>query len=186
MLIDDPLNAAIVLSLLLLVTLSSITDILTHRIPNLVLGPALLLALITHSLLAGIPGFVDSVLGMVVGLAMLFPLYFSGGTSAGDVKLLGVVGALFGASGAITAGIATLIFGGVLGVLFIAWRVIEPVLMMQITQRVRFTGTTAPPLIRMVSNDKSRSARFPYAPAIALGTVYTLWHLGYFGQVTGY
>lgn len=183
---DDPLNSAIVLTLFLVVTLCSITDILKHRIPNNVLWPALLLALVIHSVLAGVPGFVDCVLGMVVGLAMLFPLYFAGGTSAGDVKLLGVVGALFGSSGAIIAGIATLIFGGVLGVLFIAWRVIEPILMMQIAQLVRSGGTSTPPLIRAVASDRSSSSQFPYAPAIACGTVYSLWHLGYFGQVAGF
>ena len=185
MLINDPLNAAIVLSLLLVVTLSSISDVLTHRIPNIFLGPALLLALIIHSLLAGISGFLDCVLGLAIGLAMLFPLYFAGGTSAGDVKLLGVVGALLGANGALIAGVATYVSGGVLGVLFIAWRLIEPILLIQIAQLVRPTGTSPPPLIRTVPRDASRKAEIPYAPAIAFGSFYSLWHLGYLSKVIG-
>ncbi len=184
--IDDPLKAAILLPLVLVVSVCAITDISTHRIPNIVLLPALSLAFLIQGLMAGLPGLGQCVLGLAAGLAVLFPLYFIGGTSAGDVKLLGVVGAYLGASGAITAGLATFVFGGVLGLVFIAWRVIEPILAMHIEQLVRNTGTTAPSLIRAtMTRDRSRSAVFPYAPAIACGTFFTLWHLGYFSQVTG-
>lgn len=185
MLIDDPLKVAILLPLILVVTVCAITDILAHRIPNIVLGPALLLAIMINSLLAGFSGLLDCILGLALGMAMLFPLYFAGGTSAGDVKLLGVVGAFLGANGAITAGIATFIIGGVLGVLFIAWRLVEPMLMAQIAQIVRFTGTATPPLIRTMARDGSRKAEIPYAPAVACGTYFSIWHLGYFSQVTG-
>lgn len=184
--IDDPLKAAILLPLILVVTVCAITDISTHRIPNIVLLPALALALLINSLLAGLPGLVQSVLGLVLGLAVLFPLYFVGGTSAGDVKLLGVVGAYLGANAAITAGLATFVLGGVFGVLFISWRAIEPILMTHFEQFVRNFRATAPSLITTATtHDKSKAAAFPYAPAIACGTYFTLWHLGYFSQVTG-
>lgn len=186
MLIDDPLKAAILLPLVLVVTLCAITDMSTHRIPNIVLLPALSLALLINGLLAGFPGLGQCVLGLLAGMAVLFPLYYIGGTSAGDVKLLGVVGAYLGASGAITAGLATFVFGGVLGLLFIAWRIVEPILAMHIEQLIRTTGTTGPSLIRTpIIRDRSKHAVFPYAPAIACGTYFTLWHLGYFSLVTG-
>lgn len=184
--IDDPLKAAILLPLILVVTVCAITDILTHRIPNIVIFPALALAFLINSLLAGFPGFFESVLGLIFGLAMLFPLYFVGGTSAGDVKLLGVVGAYLGGSAAVTAGFATLVIGGVLGALFITWRVIEPILVTHIEQLARNFGATAPSLISTtMTRGKYAAATFPYAPAIACGTYFTLWHLGYFSQVTG-
>ena len=53
--IYDPLNAAILVPLLLVVTLCAITDISTHRIPNIVLLPALSLAFLINGLLAGFP-----------------------------------------------------------------------------------------------------------------------------------
>ena len=184
--IDDPLKAAVLLPLIVVVTLCAITDISTHRIPNIVLIPALSLAILINGLLAGLPGLGQSVLGLAAGMAILFPLYYVGGTSAGDVKLLGVVGAYLGASGAITAGLATFVFGGALGVLFIAWRVIEPILSMHIEQLTRNTGATAPSLIRAtMTRESSKTNVFPYAPAIACGTYFTLWHLGYFSLVTG-
>jgi prepilin peptidase CpaA len=183
MLIDEPLTAAITVSLLLVVTLCAITDILEHRIPNIVLLPALLLALVCHSLLSGLPGVLDCILGLALGMAVLSPFYFLGGTSAGDVKLLGVVGALFGANGALVAAMASLVFGGVLGVLFIVWRAIEPILATHIAQIIRSDGPTGPALIGTMTRDGSGKSRFPYAPAIACGTYYSLWHLGYFSQV---
>jgi prepilin peptidase CpaA len=183
--IDAPLVSAITVSLLIVVTLCAITDVLEHRIPNIVLLPALLVAIVFNSLLAGLPGLLDCILGLVLGFAMLFPLYFLGGTSAGDVKLLAVVGALLGTNGALIAGVATLFFGGLFGVLFIAWRVIEPILTAHVAQWVRNAGATAPQQIGAMTRDRSRNAQFPYAPAIACGAYFSIWHLGYFSQVAG-
>lgn len=175
--VDETIKSAIELSLLLVVTLCALTDVLEHRIPNVVLFPALLLAFLFNALLAGIPGLLNCVLGLLLGLAVLFPFYIVGGTSAGDVKLLGVVGAFLGMDGAWIAGAATLVLGGVLGVLFIVWRVIEPIVTTHVAQLVRSDGPLAPP-----PRYKSAKADFPYAPAIALGTLYSLWRLGYFTQ----
>lgn len=180
--IDNPVMSAIVVTLLLVVTLCAITDVLEHRIPNVVLLPALFLAFVFNSLLSGLPGLLDCILGLALGFAMLFPIYFLGGTSAGDVKLLAVVGALLGTNGALIAGVATLVFGGALGVLFIIWRVIEPLLATHISQFVRSSGP-ALSQIRTMSSDRSWRSQFPYAPAIACGTYYSLWYLGYFSQV---
>ena len=183
MFIDEPLLSVITALVIIVVTLCAITDVLEHRVPNSILLPALLLAFLFNSLLAGLPGLLDCFLGLVLGMALLFPLYFLHGTSAGDVKLLGVVGALLGTKGALIAGIATLCFGGVLGVLFVAWRLIEPILASQIAQIVSRDGPTELPMIKAATADKVWKAVFPYAPAIACGTYYALWHLGYFSPV---
>lgn len=183
--ITELMQSAIVVSLLLVVTLCAITDVLEHRIPNAVLLPALVLAFLLNGLLAGFGGLLDCALGLVLGFVMLYPMYFVGGTSPGDVKLLAVVGALLGTNGAFIAGVATLVVGGVLGVLFIAWRLIEPLIAAQITQILRTNGTASPPLYRAFTRDETWRSEFPYAPAIACGTYYTIWHLGYFGPVLG-
>ena len=183
--IDEPLLLAITVPVLIVVTLCAITDVLEHRIYNSVLLPTLLLAFLFNTLLAGLPGLLNCFLGLVLGMAMLFPLYFLRGTSAGDVKLLGVVGAFLGANGALVAGVATLCFGGVLGVFFIAWRLIEPILVSQIAQIAGPDGPTGRPMLRATGDDSAWKSVFPYAPAIACGTYYALWHLGYFSQVLG-
>ena len=180
--IDEPSTIAIAVPVLIVVTLCAITDVLEHRIYNNVLLPTLLLAFFLNTLFAGFAGLLDSLLGLALGMAMLFPLYYLRGTSAGDVKLLGVVGALLGAKGALIAGLATLGFGGVLGVLFIAWRLIGPILASHITQIAAPTGR---PMIGTTSHDSAWKAVFPYAPAIACGACYALWHIGYFSQLSG-
>jgi len=179
--IDDPMGMAMVLPLLVMVTLCAVTDIWTHRIPNIILWPALTLVFFANSLLAGLPEVLDCALGLFFGLAVLFPLYFVGGTSAGDVKLLGVVGAFLGTNGVIIAGVATVIFGGVLGLLFIVWRVIEPILATQIVHLAHKAEVAEPPMTGTLTHNRSRSSEIPYAPAIACGTYFALWHLGYFG-----
>lgn len=183
--IDEPLNAAIVPLLLAVVTVCAVTDITDNRIPNIVLFPALLLAFVCSSLTAGLPGFTNSLLGLGLGMAVLFPFYCTGGTSAGDVKLLGVVGALLGVEGALVAGIATLISGGVLGVLFISWRLIKPVLMTYAARRVRSGGAIGPSMFNQSVPDASGDSHFPYAPAILCGTYFALWHLGSLSMVAG-
>lgn len=185
MYLDDTLKAAIVLPLLFVVTVCAITDISSHRIPNIVLGPALSLAFLINVLLAGFGGFVECALGLLFGLAVMFPLYFAGGTSAGDVKLLGVVGAFLGTSGAIVAGLATFVIGGILGILFIVWRLVQASFSAHGAKLVRSAGATGPSLDDSDDRDTSRNAEFPYAPAIACGTYFSLWHLGYFSQVLG-
>ena len=184
MLINETLNAIIVLSLLSVVTLCAVTDILDNLIPNTVLLPALLLAFVCHSLMAGLPGFTDCLLGSILGMAVLFPFYLTGGTSAGDVKLLGVVGAFLGVDGALAAGLATLVFGGAIGILFITWRLIKPMLMMYTARLVRFGGAMGPSLLPTSTAAGSSDTYFPYAPAILCGTYYSLWRLGYLSQVT--
>ena len=176
---------AIMVPLLIVVTLCAITDVLEHRIYNSVLLPALMLAFLFNTLLAGLPGLLDCFLGLVLGMAILFPIYFLRGTSAGDVKLLGVVGAFLGAKGALIAGVATLCFGGVLGILYIAWRLVEPTLVSHIAQITGPDGPTGRPMIKATSDDNAWKAVFPYASAITCGTYYALWHLGYFSQVLG-
>lgn len=185
MIIDEALVYAVTALVLVVVTLCAITDILEHRIPNSVLLPALLLAFLFNTVLSGFSGLLDSFLGLVLGMAMLFPLYFSRGTSAGDVKLLGVVGALLGAKGALIAGIATLCFGGALGIVFVAWRLIEPLLAAQIAQIVSPDGPRERLSLQMTSGSGVWKAVFPYAPAVACGSYFALWHLGYFRLVTG-
>lgn len=180
---DEPLIFAITIPVLIVVTLCAITDILEHRIYNGVLLPALMLAFLFNGLLAGLPGLLDCFMGLVLGMAVLFPIYFLRGTSAGDVKLLGIVGAFLGANGALIAGVATLCFGGVLGIVFIVWRRVEPILAAQFAQIVGRNGPSGMPMIRATSDHSAWKAVFPYASAIACGTYYALWHLGYFKDV---
>lgn len=171
--------------LIMLVSTCSITDIVSRRIPNPLLVAGLGVALLCHGIGYGVAGLMSSFLGLILGGLMFLPLYVLGGTSAGDVKLMAIVGALLGSKGVIVAGIASFISGGILGVLWILWRIVES----QAAHREPASSSPRPAgtgflglTLRAVD---LRNLSFPYAPAIAVGSFVAIWHLGLLGRATG-
>lgn len=157
-----------------------VTDLRSHRIPNLLLLPALVLALILHTMSGGIDGLITAAGGLAIGLAMLSPLYIVGGMAAGDVKLLGVVGSFVGPWVAVIAGIATMMAGGAFGIAVIVWHRVRPTLDSHAVQVLSPTNTTLrTPSVSHSVGQKDRVTCIPYAPAIAVGTLAALWYLDY-------
>src|SRR4051812_18773227 len=66
------------------------------KVPNWLTFPMVLSGLVYNTVAFGWEGLLASVLGMIVGLALLMPAYAIGGMGAGDVKLLAGVGAWVG------------------------------------------------------------------------------------------
>ncbi len=168
-------------SLLAVLMISSVTDLAWHRIPNTLLLSALVLALILQASGDGLDGMLAAAGGLLVGLAFLMPLHVMGGMGAGDVKLLGVVGAFLGPWGALVAGAAALISGAILGIAYIAWRSIRPVLAYQAWKLMQshYGGNTRVPA-PMCLVTPIRGSGFAYAPAIAAGAVFAMWQQGLF------
>ena len=168
------------LLLFVLLGIAVTTDLRFRRIPNLLLLPALSLALMLHAIDAGMAGLVTAAGGLVLGLAMLMPLYAVGGMGAGDVKLLGVIGSFLGPGGAVVAGLATMIAGAVLGIVFLLWQRCWPALGSQIAQFSSPHNIAAPtPPIFQRAQSGSQKSYIPYAPAIAAGTIVALWYLDF-------
>ncbi len=154
-------------------------DLLEHRIPNALNLAGLILGLGLASLVGGASGIVYSAGGALVGSAALIPFYLLRGMGAGDVKLMGATGAFLGPSGALLAAALTLIAGAVLGFAIVLWRLVEP----------RSPLETSPPGEASVAwraaatISIARKERFPYAVAIAVGVVATLWLRGALGAL---
>lgn len=100
-------------------------DIRTSRIPNWLTFTAMGSALLAHILLEGVQGAVFSLSGLVTGLALFLPFYFFGDMGAGDVKLMGAVGAIIGPYGAGICSILAILVGGIyaLATMFYEWGV---------------------------------------------------------------
>ena len=82
--------------LLTMVALAALWDITQRRVPNVIVGPGLLLGLALHAQASGLPGLGFSLLGAAVALGTLivpFALRWMGG---GDVKLLVAIGSFTG------------------------------------------------------------------------------------------
>jgi len=91
---------------------AAVTDIRGQRIPNLLTFPAMLLAFSYHGMTQGPDGLLFSLAGFGLGLGVMLIPYFAGVMGPGDVKLMAVVGAFLGASGAFNAFLLTSLFGG--------------------------------------------------------------------------
>jgi prepilin peptidase CpaA len=168
------LSIAIILFVILIIAVTS--DLASHRIPNILLFPALALALMLHTVYSGTGGFLSALAGLALGIGMLLPLYAMGGMGAGDVKLLGVVGSFLGPWGTVVAGMATMVAGAFLGITLILWQRFKPTLHLK---RLQWAGAhikhpPAPGSIRA----ESRMTQIAYAPAIAVGTLVALWYIG--------
>jgi len=93
-------------------SVASVTDVRSKRIPNWLTYSAMLFGVGFHTLNNGVQGFLYSVEGLFLGLALLIIMYLLGGTGAGDVKLMGAVGALLGPGGVFTASVFSALIGG--------------------------------------------------------------------------
>ncbi|HEY5642505.1 MAG TPA: prepilin peptidase [Woeseiaceae bacterium] len=153
-----------------------LTDLTSRRIPNLLIVPALSIALIFSVAAGGLPGFTASIGGLGVGLALFLPMYACGVMGAGDVKLLGVAGAFLGPQGALVAGITAFVAGGCFALLWIAW---------SFARQSNFDSSAVPAEESPASGDApprgilQRRAGIPYAPAIAAGAAFAIWQYGY-------
>jgi prepilin peptidase CpaA len=109
--------AAIFLSGVLIV--SAAIDFRVQKIPNLITYPAMASAISYYWFLRGLDGVLFSLGGMAAGIGLLLLPYLMGGMGAGDAKLMGAVGGITGAKGALMAFVLTAIVGGVYALILI-------------------------------------------------------------------
>ena len=110
---------SILFSLLLI---ACVTDIRSGRIPNWLICSAVVAAMVYHFGAEGLTGLMPWVEGLTLGIVFLLPFYMAGGMGAGDVKLMGAVGALLGPKGVFIAFLGSGIAGGVYALVLLAAR----------------------------------------------------------------
>ena len=101
---------------------AAVIDGLKLKVPNWITFPMIISGWIysaTLSPYAGWEGLMYSLIGTVVGLALLLPLYAIGGMGAGDVKLLAGVGAWVWGTTTLYAFAVSAIVGGIIAVLMV-------------------------------------------------------------------
>lgn len=92
------------------------------KVPNWITFPMVLTGIAYNTWINGWSGLGESLLGMVVGLACLLPLYSVGGMGAGDVKLMGGIGAWLGVSVTWWAFVVSTVVGAVMAVLMVLYK----------------------------------------------------------------
>lgn len=160
------------------------------RVPNWLTFPLILSGWFYSGLVFGWPGLAASLIGTVVGLALLLPAYAIGGMGAGDVKLLAGVGAWMYpmleaanlATGTTTAmcyafGASALVGAG-LAVAMVLWRRAAAKHSQQFWFILGEILTIRNPsqLSAIAAERKSSMLLLPYGIPIAIGTIaYFLW-----------
>jgi len=168
-------------TLLLCLMAATLIDLFRNRIPNILTGILLGGGILLQSLFFGLDGFLIAIAGSLVGMVIfLFP-YAMGGMGAGDVKLVAAIGAHVGPLLIIKVIAMTLIFGGVLALLYVILRGNLTLFSTRYFSMARaFLATRQLVYLRPQSDDPMQN-RFPYAMAILLGTVFVLHLQGAIG-----
>jgi prepilin peptidase CpaA len=101
-----------------LVLSAAVVDVRSHRIPNRLVFAGALVGVALQSINTGFPGCLEALAGIAVGMGLFLPLYALRAMGAGDVKLMGMVGAFVGPGGAVAAALFACVAGGVLAIAF--------------------------------------------------------------------
>jgi len=173
--------------MLVLMLLAAKQDISSHRISNKLVLTGVLFGVVLNGILPeglgfnsqvpGALGWLAAFKGLAVGMGLFLPLYWLRAMGAGDVKLMGMVGAFLGPNDVLGAVLATLVAGGVMALLVVMWSkqlgpMLQNVKLIFYGSAVKLSTGQAP-----LMNDLPVSVgKLPYAVAISLGTfAYLIW-----------
>jgi prepilin peptidase CpaA len=144
-------------SVLLVVTVATITDLRSRRIPNWLVLPFLPLGIAVSAWFGGWHGLEQSLEGAGLGILIFGILYWKFGMGAGDVKLCAAIGAWIGPSQFLIAVVLTALAGGLV---ILIWTLCRGILLL-VGRRTR----------EEASFGRLMETKMPYAPAIAIGTL---------------
>lgn len=163
--------------LILVLILSLYTDLKHRRIYNFVTLPALVLGLMINSWNSGLSGLWFSCQGLLLGIALLFLPFILGGLGAGDVKLLGAVGAIKGPHFVFTAFLLTAISGGLIALVILAYNRKLVSTLFRLGRGLKawlYSGFNLWSLEHLAEQAED-SVYFPYGLAIVLGSISAYW-----------
>jgi prepilin peptidase CpaA len=156
--------------LVLVVAVCAYTDLKSKKIYNAVLFPAAAIGLVSSFYSGGLAGGFAALKGLALGVALLFVPFILGGIGAGDVKLLGVVGAFKGPDFVWSAFLYAAIVGGLISLVIMIrsggfWARVRAA----IYTLLSLLGFM--PRLNLLDTIYATSAQtFPYGLAIAAGT----------------
>ena len=87
------------IALLMILIAAVYTDYRQNRIPNWIIIFGLISGCFISYMYGGIGMLLEGLLGMVLPIVLLYPVFVIGGMGAGDLKLFAVVGSYLGIKG---------------------------------------------------------------------------------------
>ena len=161
---------------------AAVIDGVKLKVPNWITYPMILSGWVYSSAFspyAGWEGLWLSIVGTVVGLALLMPAYAIGGMGAGDVKLLAGVGAWMWGTVTFYAFAVSTIVGAVIAIGMVVWTKSWEKHKSQFWGIVNEIVTVKDPekLAEMAAERKPRMFLLPYGIPIAIGSIgYFAWY----------
>lgn len=155
---------------------AAVIDGLKLKVPNWITFPMIVSGWVysaTLSPYAGWEGLMYSLIGTVVGLALLLPAYAIGGMGAGDVKLLAGVGAWVWGTTTLYAFAVSAVIGGIIAVLMVLagkswtkhqsqfWMIANEILTVKDPEKLATIAAERKPTMMLL----------PYGIPIAIGTI---------------
>jgi prepilin peptidase CpaA len=122
----------------------------------------------------GWPGLKSGLIGALVAGGLFFFLFLLGGMGAGDVKLMAAVSAWAGAENVINLVFAAALAGGAMAVCSMVYRKRMSATLHNVAELLRHHLTSGLKPHPELNVRDSSSMRVPFAPAIAIGTLYCL------------
>lgn len=173
--------------LIILLLMASLEDVRSHRIPNVLVLSGILIGVVLNALLPAGLGFNSTVPGGIgwwaaleglgFGVAVFLPVYLLRAMGAGDVKLMGMVGAFLGWGDVLGVVIATFIAGGVMALMVVLWSrqlkgLLANIRLMLLGGLLKMNAGGLP----VVDEVAVSVGKLPYAVAITTGTLgHLLW-----------
>jgi prepilin peptidase CpaA len=150
-------------------------DLRTRRIPNVLTLGSAVAAWLFFLAQGGSSALAWSAAGWLFGVLLFFPFFALGGMGAGDVKLMGGLGAWLGPVGVFYLAFYTAMAGGLMAVILVVARGYTGEAVGNLW--LLLTHWRVHGLIRhpRLSLETSRGPRLAYAIPIAAGALATLW-----------
>ncbi|MEM8678473.1 MAG: A24 family peptidase [Planctomycetota bacterium] len=157
---------------------AAVIDGIKLKVPNWLTFPFIISGWVYSYCVMGWEGLGISLLGTVVGMALLLPAYAIGGMGAGDVKLLAGVGAWMHSMTTVWAFAWTVVIGAVMAVLMVLYRNAFKKHASQfwfILNEI-FTVRNPEKLAEIAAERKPTMMLLPYGIPIAIGSIgYFCW-----------
>jgi prepilin peptidase CpaA len=150
-------------------------DVRTRRIPNRLTVPAAALGLAAATVAHGSPGALSSVVGLLFGMLLFFPLFALKGLGAGDVKLMGALGAWVGATLVLGVAFYTTLAGGLLALALIVKHRYGSQAVRNLWLLLTHWRVSGLRPLDALTLETAKGPKLPYALPIAVGLALTFW-----------
>jgi prepilin peptidase CpaA len=167
--------SSVIVIVLAFIAACCVVDVHTRRIPNLLSFPVIIAGLLLNTMWLGMLGLINSVLGILLVVAVLIGPFVLGGIGGGDVKMMAAIGALLGPRLALASLGTGMALGGVIMAIHLLrlGRLQEKLgATAGMIRAAVMTQSIAP--LRVSGDDASSAIALPYSVPLGLGTVAVL------------